>query len=73
MRSRRDFLKEAATGAVVLGAQSARSMTRMLEPKTDQVRAKVVIARDPALHQPDGKLDEKRVATLLDRAILTYT
>src|SRR5215831_3400290 len=73
MKNRRDFLREAATGAVILGAHSARGVTRMLEQKMDQTKARVVIARDPSLHGPDGKLDEKRVGDLLDRAITTYT
>ena len=73
MKNRRDFLKQAATGAVALGSQSARGMTRMLEQRADQAKAKVVVARDAALHGPDGKLDEKRVGDLLDRAIVAYT
>ena len=73
MKSRRDFLKGAATGAVILGAESGLGLTRTLEPQTDKDKATVVIARDPALHGPDGKLDEKRVGELLDRAITAYT
>ena len=73
MKNRRDFLKETAKGAVIVGTQSARGMTRMLEQRTDQAKARVVIARDPSLHGPDGKLDERRVGDLLDRAITTYT
>ena len=73
MKSRRDFLKGAATGAVILGAESGLGLTRTLEPQTDKDKATVVIARDPALHGPDGKLDEKRVGELLDRAIAAYT
>ncbi len=73
MTSRRDFLKEAATGAVLLGAQSGLGLTRTLEPKTALEKSKVIIARDAALHGSDGKLDEKRVGDLLDRAITAYT
>ena len=73
MTSRRDFLKEAATGAVVLGTSSTLGRTLSLDSSADQDKAKVVIARDPALHGPDGKLDEKRVGELLDRAIAAYT
>jgi uncharacterized protein (DUF362 family) len=69
MKSRRDFLKTAATGAVLLGAQSKLGMAKIL----DQHKSKVVVARDAALHGPSGQLDEKRVADLLDRAIATYT
>jgi uncharacterized protein (DUF362 family) len=73
MTSRRDFLKEAATGAVVLGAQGGLGLTRAFEPRTEQEKSKVIIARDAALHGPDGILDERRVGDLLDRAIVAHT
>lgn len=73
MNSRRNFLRDAATGAVILGARGVTGMTRMLEKGSDHGKARVVIARDPALHGPDGKLDEKRVGNLLDRAVTAYT
>jgi uncharacterized protein (DUF362 family) len=73
MTSRRDFLKEATTGAVLLGAQSSKGLTRLLEQHSEPGKSRVVIARDPALHGSDGKLDEKRAGELLDRAVTTYT
>ena len=73
MTSRRDFLKEAATGAVLIGAQSSLGLTHALEPHTEQEKSRVIIARDAALHGSDGKLDEKRVGELLNRAIAAYT
>jgi uncharacterized protein (DUF362 family) len=73
MTSRRDFLKETATGAIILSAQNSLGLTRTLERQTETDKSKVVIARDPALHGSDGKLDEKRVGELLDRAIAAYT
>jgi uncharacterized protein (DUF362 family) len=73
MKSRRDFLKGAATGAIVLGAESSLGLKGMLDQQDEPKKSKVVIARDPALHGPDGKLDEKRVGDLLDRAIASYT
>jgi uncharacterized protein (DUF362 family) len=69
MKSRRDFLKAAATGAVLLGAQSKLGLAELL----DQHKSKVVVARDATLSPSGGRLDEKRVADLLDRAIATYT
>ena len=69
MRSRREFLKTAATGAVLLGAQSNLGLAELL----DQRKSKVVVARDAALHSSGGYLDEKRVADLLDRAMAAYT
>jgi uncharacterized protein (DUF362 family) len=71
MKTRRDFLKETATGAAVLGARSGLGLTRALEPRN--VQSKVVIARDSALHGADGKIDASRVGALLDRAISAYT
>lgn len=70
MSNRREFLKEAATGALLLGTQSGLGLTRALDQRAN---SKVVIARDPALHGSDGKLDPVRVAALLDRSISTYT
>lgn len=73
MSSRRDFLKDAVTGALVLGTQSTLGLAAMLDKKAEAGKSKVVVARDAALHGSDGKLDEKRVQSLLDRAIATYT
>ena len=69
MKNRREFLKDAAAGAALVTAQSALGL-----PKAKQdSKVKVIIARDLALHAPDGKLDSARVGALLDRAIATYT
>jgi uncharacterized protein (DUF362 family) len=73
MKSRRDFLKGAATGAIILGAENGLGLTRALDQQTEVSKSKVVIARDTALHGLDGKLDEKRVGELLNRAMATYT
>jgi uncharacterized protein (DUF362 family) len=76
MSSRRDFLKEAATGAVILGASATAdklALAAVPDKRAEKGKSKVVIARDPALHGADGKLDEKRVGELLDRAIAAYT
>jgi uncharacterized protein (DUF362 family) len=73
MESRREFLKGAASGALVLGAQGAKGLAKVVESQTDPAQSRVVIARDPALHNAAGQLDEGRVITLLDRAITTYT
>lgn len=73
MKSRRDFLKIAATGAIVVGAENTFGFRGVLDRQSEKEKARVVIARDPALHGSDGKLDEKRVGELLDRAIASYT
>jgi uncharacterized protein (DUF362 family) len=72
MTSRREFMKEAATGALVFGSQNGLALTRALDSGS-KPKSKVVIARDPALHGTDGKLDSARVSALLDRAISAYT
>jgi uncharacterized protein (DUF362 family) len=65
MKTRRTFLKETATAALVLGASRAL-------PGAESGKSRVVVARDPGLHSTEGNLDEGRVITLLDRAITTY-
>jgi uncharacterized protein (DUF362 family) len=71
MSSRREFMKEAATGALLLGVPGKLALA--LDKHVESGKSKVVIARDPALHNASGQLEEKRVQDLLDRAIATYT
>ena len=83
MKSRREFLQAAATGAIVLGSQSKLGLASLLDQSVQNgqhagtAKSRVVIARDPALHGPAGSQaaqpDEKRVLDLLDRAIAAYT
>ena len=73
MKSRREFLKIATTGAALLGSQAKLGLADVLKKHAEAGKSKVVIARDQALHGQDGKLDEKRVLALLDRAIAAYT
>lgn len=74
MESRREFLKEAATGALLLGAQGKWALAKAVELHAEAAgKSRVVIARDPALHSSGGRLDEGRVIALLDRAITAYT
>jgi uncharacterized protein (DUF362 family) len=73
MESRREFLKDAATGALLLGTQGKWALAKALDGHADAGKSRVVIARDAALHNASGQLDEKRVADLLDRAIASYT
>lgn len=65
-------MKDAATGALVLGAQSSLGLKHSQDARTE-AKSRVVIARDAALHGSDGKLDPSRVSALLDRAIATHT
>jgi uncharacterized protein (DUF362 family) len=73
MTSRREFLKEAATGAVLLGSQSTLGLAGVLDHQAETGKSKVVIARDPSLHAQGTQIDQKRVLALLDRAIAAYT
>jgi uncharacterized protein (DUF362 family) len=76
MKSRREFIKTTATGALLLGAQSKLGLADLLDhksPQAESAKSRVVVARDPALHLPGGQLDEKRVIQLLDRAMAAYT
>ncbi len=76
MKNRREFLKAAATGAVLLGAQGKLGLAAppdQHEAHAETGKARVVVARDTALHGSAGELDEKRVLALLDRAIAHYT
>jgi uncharacterized protein (DUF362 family) len=73
MPTRRTFLKEAATGAVLLGSQTPLALAGMLDAHAEAGKSRVVIARDPALHASGSQLDSARVGALLDRAIAGYT
>ena len=78
MKSRRDFIKTTATGALLLGSSAAADkmgLAAVLDRNAQRAtgKSKVVVARDPALHGQDGQLDEKRLLALLDRAIAAYT
>jgi uncharacterized protein (DUF362 family) len=66
--SRRDFLKQAAAGAVVLGAESGR----VLAQEGHAGKSKVVVARDLGVRKSDNSLDAQRVAKLLDKAMMAY-
>lgn len=73
MKNRREFLKGAATGAVLLGSQSKMGLAGMLDQHAEAGKSKVVVATDAALHSASGQLDESRVLALLDRAVAAYT
>lgn len=73
MKDRRQFLKEAAAGAVMVSSGSGLRMAALAAEKASAAKSKVVIARDPALHGAGTQPDEKRVLNLLDRAMAAYT
>ena len=72
MKSRRDFLKDAAAGAVLLGSSATAdklALAAVLDTHAANGKSKVVVARDAALHGTSAQLDEQRVLDLLDRAM----
>jgi uncharacterized protein (DUF362 family) len=73
MKSRRDFLKNATAGAVLLSSKGKLGLAAAVDPHIRAGQSKVVIARDAALRTVSGQLDEKRVQALLDRAMASYT
>ncbi len=73
MKNRRDFLKTAATGALVLGGAETMGLQALAASEVPAGKAHVVVARDAAVHGANGQLDEKRVLDLLDRAVATWT
>ena len=77
MKDRREFLKEVAAGAVLIGSGSKLSVAAIRGESAPAGKSKIVIARDPELHgkgaNTSAQPDEKRVRNLLDRAIAAYT
>jgi uncharacterized protein (DUF362 family) len=79
MKNRREFLKEAVTGAVLLGSAAAAeklTLAGVLDQHANPHAAgksKVVIARDASLHGTSAQPDEQRVLDLLDKAMAAYT
>lgn len=70
MKSRREFLQEAATGAVLLGTSAA---AEKLAFAAVAGKSKVVIARDASLHGAGTQPGEQKVLDLLDKAMAAYT
>ncbi|MDR3724204.1 MAG: DUF362 domain-containing protein [Terracidiphilus sp.] len=64
MENRREFLKAAVTGAVVLSSEST------LAAAAAAPKPRVVVARDNSLN---GAMDERKVLALLDKAMASYT
>ena len=54
MKNRRDFLKTAAAGAVLMGSQSKLGLAEMLDNHAETARPRVVVAKDPGLHGAAG-------------------
>ena len=75
MKDRREFLKNAATGAMLLGSSAAvdgLGIAGMLAQGGDNGKSRVVVARDAAMRSAGSQLDENRILALLDRALMSY-
>lgn len=70
-KSRRDFLKNVVTGALVAGTAKL-SMADAAVTDLAAAKSKVVIARDPLLYGNNVAPDSARVAKLLDHAMQTF-
>lgn len=70
MENRREFLMTAATGAVLLGSKSALALGAA---EAAASKPRVVVARDEKVFSSPGQLDEKRMESLLDRAVASWT
>jgi len=75
MKNRREFLQEAATGAIAAGALLAEGrVARAFHPARPQSdKSRVVVARDPHIQDAFGQPIPSHVEALLDRAIAAYT
>lgn len=72
-KSRREFLKECAMGALVAGAAPLAFADGRVQPtSTPAGKSKVVIARDAALYGESATPDAGRVAKLLDQAMQNF-
>ena len=85
MNDRRQFLKSAIGGAMLLGSKSKSGVAEFVRfvrlgdhqdrftRHIDPAMSRVVVARDPTLHAASGELNEQRIVEVLGRAIASYT
>jgi uncharacterized protein (DUF362 family) len=67
--SRRDFVRNCLTGAVVLVTEGKSALVHAEERTSAIKKSKVVIARDPMLRGNGSSIDPKRALKLLDRSM----
>ena len=72
MKNRREFLKEMAAGAAILGAEGKFALATVKTATRAIGKSKVVIVRDDRLRNPGPGPDSTRVAAMLDHAMQTY-
>jgi hypothetical protein len=66
--NRRDFLKQALSGAAVLSASGGKELLAA-EPRETAAKSGVVVARDPQLRGTGSTVNSWRMMSLLDRAM----
>jgi len=73
-KTRRDFLKECALGALVAGTASISfaGVSKFNPPSAAGAKSKVVIARDASLYGTSANPDSARVQKLLDQAMQNF-
>jgi uncharacterized protein (DUF362 family) len=72
MKNRREFLKEMAAGAAILGAETKFTLGAVKTAARSVGKSKVVIVCDEKVRTPGPTPDAQRVAALLDHAMQTY-
>ncbi|MES2221354.1 MAG: DUF362 domain-containing protein [Acidobacteriota bacterium] len=72
MKNRREFLKEMAAGAAILGAETKFALGAVKTSARAVGKSQVVIVRDYKLRTPGPGPDLARVAAMLDCAMQTY-
>jgi uncharacterized protein (DUF362 family) len=72
-KTRRDFLKDCAIGALAAGAAPLAFAHDVNPASANQSKSKVVIARDAALYGSGVNPEAARVEKLLDRAMQTFS
>ena len=71
-KTRREFLRECAVGALVAGATPLAFAELHVQPVGTKGSSRVVIARDSALYGTSSTPDSARVAKLLDTAVENF-
>ncbi|MDR3750123.1 MAG: DUF362 domain-containing protein [Terracidiphilus sp.] len=67
--SRRNFLKQALSGAAVLSTGSGTKLLADVEQRPAQAKLRVVVAHDALLRSAGSTVDSQRILALLDRAM----
>ena len=70
--NRRQFLSQCLRGAALLSAGACSALPAAADTTTGSEKSRVVVARDPLLRGPGTDVDAKRIAALVDRALLAF-